>query len=185
VLVAYVDESARVRRDDACAYALAGVLVDTAAQCVVRDELLGLRGPRQVVLHWRREHPDRQRRLAKVVAELPVTALTAVLLYDDGQHERARIRCLKALLAELGRHRVDRVVLETRGTVRDRRDRGVVTGLRVTGDLGQGVVVDWQGPREQELLWLPDIVAGAVTWWLDGQTEYLRTLGDRVQILEP
>jgi hypothetical protein len=50
VLVAYVDDSARVRRDDACAYALAGVLVDTVAQCMVREELLSLRGPRQVIL---------------------------------------------------------------------------------------------------------------------------------------
>jgi hypothetical protein len=63
------------------------------------------------------------------VAELPVTSLAAVLLYDDGRHERARVRCLKALLAELGRMRVDQVVLESRGAVRDRRDRGVVTGL--------------------------------------------------------
>jgi hypothetical protein len=185
VLTAYLDESARVRRDDACAYALVAVLVDGATARVVRDELLGLRGAGQGVLHWRREHPDRQRRMAKVVAELPVTSLAAVLLYDDGQHERARVRCLKALLVELGRMQVDQVVLESRGAVRDRRDRGVVTGMRIGGTLRREVGVEWQGPRERELLWLPDIVAGAVTWWLDGATEYLRLLGDRVRMLEP
>jgi len=61
----------------------------------------------------------------------------------------------------------------------------VVTGLRVNGGLRPEVKVEWQGPRERELLWLPDIVAGAVTWWLDGQTEYLRLLGDRGRMLEP
>ena len=184
-LTGYMDESARVRKGDACAYALAAVLVDSAAQDKVRDELLGLRGARQVVLHWRREHPDRQRRMAKVVAELPVTALAGVVLYNDGQHERARTRCLKTLLAELSRLEVDQVILESRGAARDRRDRGVVTGLRVAGDLRRTVRVEWMGPREQELLWLPDIVAGAVTRWLDGQPEYFRLLADQVRMLDP
>ena len=185
VLTAYVDESARVRKVDACAYALAAVLVDSVTQGEVRDELLGLRGSRQVVLHWRREHPERQVRMAKIVAELPVTSLVAVLLYDDSQHERARTRCLKTLLAELSRLEINQVILETRGAIRDRRDRGVVTGLRVAGNLPRTVQVEWQSPRDRELLWLPDIVAGAVTWWLDGQTEYLRLLSDRVQLLDP
>jgi hypothetical protein len=33
------------------------------------------------------------------------------------------------------------------------------------------------------LLWLPDAVAGAVTWWLDDDHTYLEELGDLVELV--
>jgi len=47
------------------------------------------------------------------------------------------------------------------------------------------IAVDWHGLRKRELLWLPDIVAGAATWRLDGQTEYLARVGHQERMPDP
>ncbi|HSV65484.1 MAG TPA: hypothetical protein VLJ59_06190 [Mycobacteriales bacterium] len=60
-----------------------------------------------------------------------------------------------------------------------------MTGLRAMSSIRREIAVDWHGLRKRELLWLPDIVAGAATWRLDGQTEYLARVGHQERMPDP
>jgi len=45
------------------------------------------------------------------------------------------------------------------------------------------MAVEWARPGDEELLWLPDAVAGAVTWWLDDDRIYLDELGSLIELV--
>lgn len=185
MLAAYVDESARRRQGEAtCVYALAAVLVATREANSVREAMMGLRHGRSRVIHWRVERAERRKLIAAAIADLPVVGVLAVCLHRaEIKSERARRRCLVRLLAELDARGADCVVFESRRQRQDEADRAVLTGLRKAGAVSTSMVVRWELPDAPEL-WVADCVAGAVSWWLDGDGRYWGPLEKLITLLD-
>lgn len=184
-LTAYVDESARRRRDEStCAYTLAAVLVAETDAEAVRATMRGLRYGRSQVVHWRVERAERRKLIAGALAELPVTGVVTVCLHAaEVKSERARRRCLVRLLVELAARGVDRVVFEARLGPLDDADRRVLTGLRRADTVPAEMVVTWEPPAAPEL-WAADCIAGAISWWLDGDDRYFEPLQKLVTLVD-
>jgi hypothetical protein len=180
--VAYVDESCRHRSRDSHAYALAAAVLSTPDADQIREALKPLRAAKNPTVHWRNESPARRTAIIRTVLDLPVHGIVAVCLHQTTQ-ERARRACLTQLIWELGERQVRSVPIESRREQRDRHDRSLLTSLRRSGLARRDMHVEWARPSEEELLWLADAVAGAVTWWLDDDRQYFDQLGSQVELI--
>jgi hypothetical protein len=118
------------------------------------------------------------------VAALPVTGVVAVCLHAaDVKSERARRLCLTRLLSELSALGVASVTFESRHE-QDRADRAVLTGLRRAEAVSTDMVVTWLMASADPMLWAADVVAGAVSWWLDGDGRFWESLEPLVTLLD-
>jgi hypothetical protein len=175
---AYVDESMRQRRDGSGIYVLAAALVEVAKAEPVRHAVAGLVN-RKHKFHWRDESPSNRRKAVELVAGIDTIHLVTVgTSMKSAKQERARRLCLEVLLWELAACGVEQVWLDSRTESLNRRDRALFNLLRVRGTIGDSIRVDFAHPfngRDGEvLLWLPDIVAGAVSAARgDGDGQYL------------
>lgn len=70
--------------------------------------------------------------------------------------------CLAGLLSQLEARGVSHAVLEARNPTLDARDIAAVRAFRASHVIGHEIRVDHGYPSRQPLLWVPDIVAGAV-----------------------
>ena len=81
---------------------------------------------------------------------------------DPRRQERGRRICLERLLYELEAAGVSAVSLEERTLTLNKKDLFMVHAWRARHVIGHGLRVDHGDPTKEPLLWLPDIVAGAV-----------------------
>jgi len=158
---AYVDESAR--NAEPGLYVLAGVVVDRDQADDVRAVLRsGLRHQRRR-FHWREEEHTDQESMAKLVGSLDLMAVVVVATpVDPRRPERARRLCLTRLLWELEHRNARDVLLESRGPAQDRDDRRHIGNAQRAQQLEPGLVFGFGNPLAEPLLWLPDLLAGAV-----------------------
>lgn len=185
MLIAYVDESARRRQgEDVCVYTLAAVLVEAESILEVRETMKSLRYGKSPLVHWRLERSARRSLLVAAIAQLPVVGVVSVCLHRaDTRSERARRRCLVRLLTELSVRGVDRVVFESRHE-QDAADRAVLTGLRRANAVSHEMAVTWAVASTDAGLWAADCLAGAVSWWLDGDGRYFEALAHLTTIFD-
>lgn len=145
------------------------------------------RGKRR--FHWRLEQRADQRRAVGRLAAL--SALHVVVVghrMENARQERARRQCLERLLWELDQMQIAQVWLDRRTESLNRRDREFVGTLRARGIIGKRLRVDFlhsfDGNDGEILLWLPDIVAGAVAAARgDGDVELRATLAGSLREL--
>ena len=170
---AYVDESIRP---------IAGVYL-LAAACVADVEIAEVRAtaaqlaPPQQRFHWRDEKPPSRMKAVGLVGGLPALHLVVVgAPIDPRRQERARRHCLRRLLYELDEAGVSLVRMESRGRRLDTLDLQAVNVMRIQRVIGSALMVDHTQPGSEPLLWLPDIVAGAVGGQLDGKDSYAEEL---------
>jgi hypothetical protein len=149
----------------------------------VREMLRSLRYRRQPRLHWHAEEDPRKTKIAESIGalSLPATVVVGMPLAKSKQ-ERARAKCMGALLPELEAQGVTQVWLEARTPSLSRRDMCLVDALRSQRQITPAIRVDTALPSEEPMLWLPDAVAGAVSASRDGQPEYLALIGTVQQI---
>jgi len=109
-LHAFVDENMRLAPDSQGTYLLAAVVCDPVACDPVREMLRSLRYRRQPRLHWHAEEDPRKTKIAESIGalSLPATVVVGMPLAKSKQ-ERARAKCMEALLAELEAQGVTRV----------------------------------------------------------------------------
>jgi hypothetical protein len=176
-LHAFVDESMRIDGNSGT-YLLAAVVCDTSQCDPVREMLRSLRYRRQPRLHWSSEEGSRKAKIAESIGalNLPATVVIGMPLAKSKQ-ERARAKCMEALLPEMQNEGVSRVWLEARTPSLQRRDQRLIDAIRAKGLIGAGIRVDPARPSEEPMLWLPDAVAGAVGAAQAGQPEYLALIG--------
>lgn len=158
-----------------------------AAACLEADEAPAARvsvaelGRSTRRFHWRDAQAPERGKAVGVVAGLRALHMVVVAApLDPRRQERARRHCLRRLLFELDGAGVGRVLLESRGRRQDLRDLQVVNALRVQRTLGRQLVVDHAQPMGEPLLWVPDIVAGAVGAELDRAEPYAEQLAPMV-----
>ncbi|WP_328330701.1 hypothetical protein OHA70_09445 [Kribbella sp. NBC_00382] len=183
-LSAWIDESIIVGDDyQPGAYALASVIADSSATEGLRDALRGLRERKVVRLHWVAESEKRRDQIAHAIAGLDIAAIVALgMPVHRTKQERARRCCLECLLYELDGFGVTQAWFESRQAVPDSRDRRLVDSARRKGLLSYNLAIDFARPVQEPMLWLPDVVAGAVTAAQLGEPRWLLTLSESVDI---
>ncbi len=153
---AFVGESRRGRR-----YLLAAVVVRHRDSAAVRTQLRGQLRPGARRVHFVKESRSTREQFLQAMATMPLDTRTWVCQLDHGRDERhARDVCLGVLFdwaAEAGKA-IDRLVIESRGTVEDHRDRAALATHREASLLEYGHAT----PRAEPLLWLPDALVWSV-----------------------
>lgn len=176
-LHAWVDESAHLERG---LYILAAAVAPASdsnlerSRAALASQLL--RGQQR--LHWRDERkPQRRMSLVESVAGLELASIVIVATQVDTrkQDERARRKCLEVLLDYATFGGVEHLWLESRGA-KDAKDREMVAALRSRGALDPSVRVDFARPVDDPMLWIPDVVAGAVGVSRAGDDRYRAVL---------
>jgi hypothetical protein len=144
--------------------------VDEVDSGEVRTVVSGLAAPGQR-FHWRRSARPARAKALGVVADLPVLHLTAIATrLDPRRPERARRACLHRLLFELASHGVTLVIMETRTQSLNHKDAAAVDAFRSAQVIGPEIAVEHgypSGVNGEPLLWVPDIIAGAIGAELD------------------
>jgi hypothetical protein len=182
-LHAFVDESMRLTSDTQGTYLLAAVVCHLAACDPVREMLRSLRYRRQPRLHWHAEEGPRKIKIAESIGALALPATVVVgMPLSKSKQERARAKCMEALLPELEAQGVGQVWLEARTRSLVRRDMRLVDAQRSQRLITAAIRVDTARPSEEPMLWLPDAVAGAVAAARGGRPEYLALIGPVKQI---
>ena len=172
-MTAYVDESLRLTGEGL--YVLAAVVVPDARAADVRATLRAAVPPGLRRYHWRKEGGASRSAIVALLAELGCPALAVTCAVDPKRQERARRRCLVRLLWELTERGTATLVFETRGHA-DASDRRLVKQAEAAGWVPH---VDYlfARPDDECLLWLADVVAGAVSRHLGDHDEtYAATL---------
>lgn len=144
-------------------YLLAATIADPANCDHARDVLRGLLPGRAPRLHWKDSDRRSRRRISTVVAELNLmhTVVIGVPL-DQQRQERARRLCMQRLLHELNQLDVSHVWVESRTHSLNRRDMRMIDALRSQRVIPDSLTLDFALPSSEPMLWLPDVVAGAV-----------------------
>ena len=181
---AFVDESMRQAAGDQGAYLLVAVVVETARIDEIRQILRSLLYQRQERLHWRDEEPVRRTKIAEVIGGLDLAATVVIgTPLMKSKLERARRKCLEALLPTLEAGGVTRVVMEARTPSLVEADRRMLAAVRGKRLITKGLWVETARPKEEPMLWLPDSVAGAFGAARDrAKPEWLALIGQVRQI---
>lgn len=186
VWCAFVDESMRLTPDGQGTYVLAAVVAEMTRCEEIRALLRSLLYKRQDRLHWRDEDAPRRTKIAEAVGGLNVAATVVIgSPLAKTKQERARRKCLEALLPHLEGMGVSRVVTEQRTPSLVEADRKMVIAIRGKRLIGPGLRVETARPKEEPMLWLPDAVAGAFGAARDaGKPEYLALIGsvERIEV---
>jgi hypothetical protein len=121
----------------------------------------------------------------KTVASLHLDHIVVVRCTDvEESSERARrksLMCLLAFLAELG---VYCVCAEARQRKQNDHDLKLVRGLRSSHQIDHRMRLEHVPGREEPLLWIADMVAGAYAAWARDNSRYLEVLGDGLTVVE-
>jgi len=129
-------------------------------------------------LHWYDEDDRRRQVLTERTSAISATTHVAICLVQaPRKDERSRALCLQQLLGLLPVLGVDRLILERREPALNKRDVTLAVNGRRTG-VGVGLRVEHGDPRTEELLWLPDAVAGAYTTAHLGAGQYWDRLAE-------
>lgn len=162
---AWVDESmhtATPKMPDGI-YLLAATIAEATACDTTRDVLRGLLPRKATRLHWRDQTQRRRRVIADALQNLDVVHTVVIgAPLDPRRQERARRICMERLLHELCSLDVSRVWVESRTASLNRRDRQLIDVLRSRQVIPPTLRFDFAFPTDDPMLWLPDVVAGAV-----------------------
>ena len=165
---------------------MAAVVADPVACDKARDSLRALRPGKAKRLHWRHESRARQEKVAALVAELDAFSIVVVgVPLDSRRQERARRQCMERLLYELDQIGVTAVLLESRDSALNVRDRTMAAALYSRSVISAALRVEFALPHEEPMLWIPDAVAGIVNAYRSGGDAALRLIvGDVVREID-
>ena len=156
---AWGDESVRMTANPPTYLLGATVLTKNPAALIVELEKAKPKGAKK--LHWRDLGSKAQNRSLEAIARTQhvTTIVTASPLMGNKQ-ERARRKCLQALLVELEDRGVDTLVLETRDTIEDNKDVDFLYYLKRCGAVSHIVLRHARG-QDEPCVTIPDQILGA------------------------
>ena len=150
----YVDESKRN------GYLMAGVVVDASHAEIARRQLRALLLPGQERIHFKSENDSRRRQVLALSSEIAIAVAVATRPSEYGVRA-ARAGCLDALLGQVDRLEVARIVIEREDSLLEADRTLLFARLRSTSGRGAVCSYSWQRAHEEPLLWLADAQAWA------------------------
>lgn len=182
-LHAWVDESVHVT---AGFYMVAAAVADVTQIESHRDAMRAIAPSPRRRIHWREEEDKDRLRIAEALGQLDLAHTIVVASpIDPRKQERARRKCFERLLPELAAIGVTRACLETRTAALNGRDRTLVAAMRGSGTLTESLRVEFGDPEAEPLLWIPDVIAGALGAARRGLPRYrdaLATVIDEIEV---
>jgi hypothetical protein len=177
-LTAWVDESVITGPiGGSGTYTMAAVVTEGGRCTELRRSLRDLMIKPGVRLHWVGESTKRRDLIAEAVARMDIAAIVTVgAPMERSRQERARRCCLERLLYELDQFGVSEACLESRTAVQDRRDLRLVDAARRKQLVSRDLQVSFARPSGEPLLWLPDVVAGAMSAAVLGEARWLSVM---------
>lgn len=151
------------------------VLEDEGAAKLALDSVIDHPG-RTRPFHWAAEGAGTKQQMVDCLIELGVVS-HVVVHHPTGRRkqEAARKRALHKMLPALIADGVGELVIESRDDTGNGRDKGTI--LDVLQSVGKpGVLTYCWLPNTERLLWLPDVVCGAVRGFLAGDDTYYSPL---------
>lgn len=159
-LHAWVDESMHVKHG---LYLLAAVVCDAAGCDPYRDRLRSLLDATQPKLHWGTESPQRRTQIIQTVSGFDMSSVVVIgAPMDRRKQERARAVCMESLTMHLAEQGVTQIYLEERESNLNARDQRLIDSIRGKKLIPTSLRIDIARPSVEPMLWLPDIMAGAV-----------------------
>ncbi|MFG3207952.1 hypothetical protein [Streptomyces sp. NPDC048192] len=178
---AWSDESFQ-EHDDTGFYIIAAAVIPDDARDQVREEMLRLQARHaSTKVHWTKADTAQRDQLARAVAALDGLHVVAVgAPVRPRRQERARAHCLNLLVCELHGFGVEHLFMEARDPVLNARDVATVQQARYALPKDAVFRLDHLPGTAEPLLWVADIVAGAVRAEKLGEPRYREILGERV-----
>ncbi|MFD4347533.1 hypothetical protein ACFWQ6_22190 [Streptomyces coelicoflavus] len=176
---AWLDESFR-EHDTAGFYIIAATVLEPSATDATRETMRRLKGPRSTAkLHWHEMDRTERQEAARVVARQNGLHIVSVgSPVPRRKQERARSKCLNTLVFELHGFGIGHLCLEARGDELNARDiRTIATARQTVLPKGTQMRADHIPGAKEPLLWISDIVAGAVRAQRQGDSRYTDLLG--------
>jgi hypothetical protein len=154
---AFVDESARGER-----YLLTAVLVPTRDLASAARQVRAVfpRGNRRT--HLSAENAGRRQAILKGYASLDITAHVVIARHLGRDDQPTRDACLDELVKRAVEWQVGVLVLDSRGSDRDHRDRRCIARLLRRWEDPYDLHYTHRGSRDEPLLCLPDAIGWAV-----------------------
>lgn len=146
--VAYVVGAAVILADEADARAaVAGVFAGTS---------------RHRPFHWHEEGPTARQAMVRVLGEIGAVAHVCVH-HPTGRKklEAARAGALQTVVPKIVHDGASLLLIESRGEIEDRRDRGVILDTLNALERPGELAYEWRD-KSEALLWLADGICGAV-----------------------
>lgn len=164
-------------------YVFAAYLAEPDQVGEQRDAIRSLEPRPGVRFHWREAKRHERTRATEIIATLACAHIVAIAApMDPRKQERSRHHCLKTLFAEMAAWDVTRVTLESRAA-QDKNDQTFIRQLRSAHLVPKTMTVRHDRPKEEPLLWVPDIVAGATRADHLGDRTYFAAIEPMVTIL--
>ncbi|MFI7396434.1 hypothetical protein [Streptomyces tendae] len=176
---AWLDESFR-EHDTAGFYIIAATILEPSATDATRETMRRLKGPRSTAkLHWYEMDRTERQEAARVVARQDGLHIVSVgSPVPRRKQERARSKCLNTLIFELHGFGIGHLCLEAREDELNARDiRTIATARQTVLPKGTQMRADHIPGAKEPLLWISDIVAGAVRAQRQGDSRYTDLLG--------
>lgn len=179
---AFVDESSAARSVDRQEYLIGAALVPVTACDEVRAQVRALALPGQIKLHWTDEQESRRRTIVKRLAEIaPMTVVVTHLSERVKKNERCRRKCLEALYHEMVGMEIYDLTLEHRSDKQNAADRAHIVALQGQG-LERRIRIRHLRGGDEPLLWIADILLGAVNAAAMGEPRYLEALQETIVV---
>lgn len=180
LLQAFADES--FKEDDGGGfYVLAAAVLPVDRHEELRKVMLGLRAERTGKLHWNVLTNEQKRAVVKRVADFEELHLVSVgAPVPARRQERGRSLCLRRLMIELHALGVGLLVAEGRTAQLDARDVRTIQQSRFSLPRDATFRVQHARGADEPLLWISDVVAGAVRARQEGIPDYADQLAECV-----
>jgi hypothetical protein len=178
-VIGVIDETAPELAGGVLYVVTAGVLLGGRSSARERMAAV-LPSGRRRPFHWHQEGPVARRAALDAIEEIGVVAEVTVHPVGRRQQELARRAALRELLPDLVVEGVDHLIIESRTTMLDERDRASILDA-----LGHPVPLtyEWRS-KDEPLLWIADAIAGAVRDHLVGDGGALHRLQRRRTVSE-
>jgi hypothetical protein len=183
MFTAWGDESGSQATVDPGVYMLAAALCEHEREDAVRSAMTAARLRYEPKVHWHGRNAFDRRRIAELVGGLPIEMLVVVRSGPTSDSiERRRRKCLQAMIMELSDLGCADLVLESRGGADDRKDLVMLDTMRRSKMLQSGLhMAHAKGPTEA-MLWVPDVVCGAMTQERVGDGSYRKLIETRLTV---
>lgn len=184
VFRAFLDESSANRGEAQQEYLVCAALIPDFECDDLRDQLGPLLLPGQVKVHWTDESERRRQEIVARIVELgPINVVISHLDARRRKVERYRRKCLERTYHELIDMQVYDLTLECRTDNQDRDDLAHIVALRGQG-MDRQLRISHRRGGDEPLLWIADVVLGAVNSAHLGQEQHLEALQSTLMIEE-